>query len=99
MTPEEQKQLDEAVFNVVLWKQIAAYIAHCEIATAEVLFSKESTSANEKKRQMDIVHTCLNLLSNSQTPRQFGSGESYANDKVADAVGRASSFIEYHKGE
>jgi hypothetical protein len=96
MTPEEETTLRDTTYDAVVYKQIAAYMAQCHIATAYAFLSIKSTSAHEKKRLRDIVVSCKRMLEGTELPPQFGSGMYYANDKIKDAVERAKKFLEHY---
>lgn len=108
MTPEEKdtlikylelenKENAQYKHEAVYWKQVAAYIAQCEMGSVEYFTGLKSVSAYQKKRLLDVAKVCESLLLKKEMPRQYGSSPDYADDKVKDAANRATEFIAQHK--
>lgn len=96
MTPDEERELRDMKFEAVVWKQIAAYLAHTCIATAETFVPLLKTAKSERQRQKDIVKTCHDLLMGLQMPKFYSSTLEHAKEKVDDAAKRAKSFMEHY---
>jgi hypothetical protein len=97
MTPDEERELRDMKFEAIVWKQIAAYLAEVNIATAETLVPMKSTSKYEKNRLRNVVETCHRLLTGMEMPKFYSSTLEYAKEKVDRAAKRAKDFMESFK--